>query len=235
MSSVRTPDILWDGSNLGVIPPEHIISWFKDNVYNYVHFTWKDVNIYARVTKTLSSAPIIIDELKPIFHLPKIGTHRMIYMGQMYTLFRVRLSPRGNVKQELTLDQLSPVGHPDSFIAQVKEAFCYRELIGVSKSIEKSIQVRVVGNKYYPLSYYEPNIVPACYGRVTPYNVLDNWFLGEDISIIARGLLGVIEPDTIPSRIHRLRGDLEKAIERIDRNWIWCVDSICLRVLQRIC
>src|SRR5579872_4194413 len=83
------PAILWDGSFLGLYPRTIIVSSTVVAKLTYWHLNLdgREIRVAARAVK--DAFPCIVDELKTIFGLQKIGTHLIKVGGRLYLLIRV--------------------------------------------------------------------------------------------------------------------------------------------------
>lgn len=235
----------WDGSDLGVINDEHIIAYAYSDHSNELY--WQ-LNINEHITigivkRSNNTFPCIIDELKKVFNLPKVGTHRFQYKNIMYIFMKALITSDFHIQEEYTLDQLpfSDIFNDKSFINQIQEIFVFRELLGIVKSYENSIRIRSVSftNKFniikpYPLSFHEPKFCDNTLTKVIPKTILDKWFKNTDISIVARRLINISNPDDIPYILHNIRSQLESIILRVDKNAIWCLTFIMERISSRL-
>lgn len=250
----RNP-FVWDGSDLGMIHASSIIgsgvSQLGDTYWVLDIGGHRAVCIVKRLKTTF---PLVVDELKPIFGLPKLGTHRIMVGHQAYLLIRAPpMDPRSNeLTEDIPLDLIDekttlqgPSGtfrpHDDTlFIHQVRELFAFRELLGVSSSYEKSIRVRVgsasttEGARPYPISYIEATMVPHQEKRMTPETVMKRWFRGQSMDHVVAQLLDITERGEISAKLANLRGRLEEVIRRVDAQSIWVSLYIIERAMKRV-
>ena len=209
------------------------------------------------VRTTAGSVPSILDELKPIFGLPKLGTHWCKNNGKdnkknksdkkteakYIILIKCNISLEGNVLQEISLrDYMINLGATAENIdivdnllqLQVQEIYAFRELLGISKSFDSSIIIRKgKGKNVYPISFYEPGVLQDN-GRIIPAIVLETWFEDVGLDDVICKLIGINNINNLTNRVCQIRKEIELIINRIDKENIFMVDSICSKIIQSV-
>ncbi len=109
----------WDGTDDGTdvsdIISQSDIYEAKYNRKNYwiIQYTdpvqKKQIQETCLVKNSKSSATCIVDELKPVFGLQKLGTHWCRQGGKTRILIKCATTPEGYIKEELTLNMLEKV------------------------------------------------------------------------------------------------------------------------------
>ena len=203
----------------------------------------------CRVRLSKTTFPNIIDELKPVFGLPKIGTHRCICGHRNYVLCRVNANPvTGEIVEDALLSNIAydtklPNGAPlvtSIFVAQVQELFVFRELLGVTSSFEKAVAIRVTSRqggkhyKAYPLSFTESKMDPTQRDRVIPETVIKRWFGTTSVDKVVSRILGINDRDSLTSGLASLRTRIEQTVRRVDAQSIWVSVFIIERAMGRL-
>ena len=178
-----------------------------------------------------TNLPCIIDELKPIFGLQKLGTHWCKYKGKVKQLIKCVRGTEGYVTEEITLNQINDIS--PLLILQVQEIFTFRELLGITCSYDSSIIVRQTKNGMYPISFYEPNMVMEN-SKVIPFTVLDKWFENSSIDDVVKRLFKINDINRLDKLLQQVRNSIEITIERVDRSAISYKTSIMNRITQRL-
>ena len=171
--------------------------------------------------------PLIIDELKPIFGLTRLGTHKVQYKGRGYCLVKPQLDSQGDIVPEVCLSEHD--GTDRIFIYQAQEVYVFRELLGISQTYEKNIKVRHGS----PVSLIERRINPF-HGKVIPNNALNKWFEGTDVTLVVKRFLSVSNFNDIPTVTFKLHNDIERVINRVSRGSIFYVSFIVDRIRRRL-
>lgn len=225
----------WDGSDLGTITDNNIVAETINNKDKYWKVKMGEEETVCQIKITNTTAPFIIDELKPLFGIPKNGTHKAKYKNKMLLLIKTPVTIDGYIQDEFTLNNY-PLIYSHSFILQVQEVFVFRELVGISKTYESSIRVRWNSKlkKPYPISYHEPKMTPYIEERVIPNTVLDKWFNKTDIGSVTRRLLNVTSDKDITEVIHLMRTKIENIINRLDKDSIIISSLIIDRITSRL-
>ena len=203
---------------------------------------------------------MISDELKFIFKLPKIGTHRVIYEGKSYVLSKIRSYQR-RIIYDLPLDQLYSIlsgehiaaislpanitidkSHKSKltpeFIHQLQITWLFRDILGLSCSYNASIHVKVLDDKekllteWIPISYRDPKLVP--YNNRLPMNIVQQWFLdyNETPSNIACKLFRVKTEKDIFEVTSQVSEQIQEVFMRIDKHEIYLYRSMVDRLSQ---
>lgn len=245
----------WDGSDITTYVKNCQITSGKYGRYRYLKLvhTKTQQTVYCikrRITNTLS---LIIDELKPIFGLSKMGTHRAYYKGDLVLLIRVESisvdfvgleSIQEFIRYERTLKE-SLEQQPDIISAwlfrrQVQEIFAFRELLGISRSYESTIRIRTGTNFNYPISFYELSLTPYPSDSTKQFisdKMLNKWFYDYDVSLddtIKRMLNINTDLTNLTEQIMKLRDALDDVIYRIDKSMIAYSSYIIDRILHRL-
>ncbi len=190
-----------------------------------------DLTETCLVRTAKSTSPCLIDELKPVFGLQKLGTHWCKQGGKTRILVRCVKTAEGYIKQELRLDQVEVC--PPLLKLQVQEVFAFRELLGVTCSYSSSVIIREGRNSVYPISFYEPNMLITD-KKTIPFTVLEKWFTNSSIDIVVKRLCKIHTIDKLGMVLHNLRGRIESVIERVDRRAITYKACIMNRITERL-
>lgn len=224
----------WDGSYLGEITDNNITAMtISKQIYWKVTIGLSETICAARPIKDFF--PMIIDELKPIFSLPKLGTHSVCKKKQLYLLLRVPSTLTGEIQEELSLDELS-LTYTDNilFTRQIQDILCFRDLLALSPSCESTIGVRCPHRGTpYPISIRENKMSFGTYKPIMSKHTLKKWFPHNDYNLVIQRMTGNIGGD-ITTTVANIRTQIEDTINRIDRDVIWCSVFIVDRLLKRL-
>lgn len=226
----------WDGTNVtNVISQSDIYEAdygkHKYWLIQYINDNGNKLTEVCIVRTTKNSISCLIDELKPIFGLQKLGTQWCKQAGKIRILIQCAKTPEGYIKEEVTLNQID-VCTP-LLKLQVQEIFAFRELLGVTCSYSSSIIVREGRNSVYPVSFYEPSML-ATDKKIIPFTVLEEWFNDSSIDIVVKRLCKIHRIDRLGVVLHNLRGRIEETIERVDRRAISYKACIMNRITERL-
>ena len=240
-------DLLWNGSYLGEIYEEDIK--VEQEIGNSKYWC---VKIYDQevicIARTISSAiPCIIDELKEIFDIPKLGTHYLKYKHNLYILIRPRwtITTESNetIQEEETLKMCrSKRLNTEEFRKKVREMYTFRDTLGITKTYDSSILVRWL--KYtdeeglirylpFPMSFYEPNINMSD-EMILPQTVYDKWFDDYTPGFILKNMLKAYTESDVGNVVTRTRFDIAKTINRIEPKLIYLESYISNRISARL-
>ena len=221
----------WNGSDIStfIYDNKTIIEegLYKKNIY------WKiknEENTEICLKRNGNSLACLIDEMKPIFDLEKIGTHWFKFKGKNIILLKPKIKNE-IIVEELTLDQIE---YRKDLENEVQKIFLFRELLGTSRNYESSIILRK--NKFFikPISFYEPNMNPSLNGKVIPDTILDKWFKNTDLDRMVKDFFKVEKFEDINKVLLDFRNKLNIIVERVDPNAITNLDEIISRIRSRL-
>lgn len=241
----------WDGSYLGEYPTSAILQkWYMGGVLYYGILLNGDEFIYVTVHRVKDLFPLIVNDLKEVFDLPRRPLHHITFCGSIYILYPVPVTSDGQLVWEVPLNQL-PNNHslrsdPD-FEDRVRKLFVFCELLSLPDSDETNI---IIQSDYVPVNNNETKttIVKELVRdfNILPASVIKRWF-NEDIFIeyIVRDMLHYQKDknpdDTSNSRSNNfgvllfdLRSRIETIIRKYDTNYIWYSNFIVDRVSRYI-
>jgi len=226
----------WDGSYLGRINNRNIL---EQVIYAGVKYWRIEILGHRKVCifrSIANNTPCICDELKTYFSLPKLRTHTVMYHSKKYLLIEARLDSRGHIIEEITIDRVDPNKNAE-FVRRVQEVFVFRELFGLIMSRDRSVVVRWSDKSYippYPVSFYESDMRPHDDHVVISSTVEKKWFGDTSIDDVIRSMLKIKDNKDAIERIFTLKNNIEKTIERIDRDMIWMVQPIVDKLTRRL-
>lgn len=244
-----TTMLAWDGSHLGTFRKEEIEEVGEIKIGRRLSCYYFPKYDQLLLTKSIDSfIPAILDELKPFFGLPKIGTHTFRYGGRLMIGYKPFYLPQSRNNKipyhEMTLDCFpSEFNSYTPFLHQVILTWTFRELFGITDSYEHSILMRY----YHPddstqnevptiISFLEPSTL---YQSNNPLaSVLTNiihqkWFSQMSVTETVHQLIG-LNREYPQGTINQYRGLIIAVIKRIDKEEIGFLDYFLGRLFQYI-
>lgn len=230
--------LTWDGTDITNIISDMTIYECKNNKITYwilrkldsVTGIYNDQTCIVRSCKNTTSC--LIDELKPIFGLKKLGTHWCKINNRFKLLIKPVTNKDGYIQEELKLNLCNfPIRK--LLKLQIQEIFVFRELLGVTCTYESSIILREGANQIYPMSFYEPNM-SLNDTKILPCKILEKWFNHTSVDTVVKRLLKIHNIYNMASTLHDLRTKIEETIERVDRQNIGYKSIILNRITQRL-
>lgn len=234
----------WDGSYLGIYPGTIILAKTKTTHGCYMKLQITDIvenkpiDIYCLARLIKNFFPAIIDELKTIFRLPKLGTHTLHIDKGLYLIVKVPLS-KGIIIEDRTLNEI-PINPRNNllFCQQVQEILCFRDLLALPASYERSIHVRYV-EPYppYPLSFHENGMDFTEHKKpIISKHLMKKWFGETSVSTVLLRLLRISVEDlyNFHEILAKYRKDIEETINRVNKDSIWCSTFILSRLSNRL-
>ena len=173
----------------------------------------------------------LVDELKPVFGLEKVGTHWAKIHGKTYILFKPEKDRKNVILEELTLSEYK---YDKNLEKEIQKIFLFREIVGVPRNTEKNIILRVKGLYVQPISFYEANLNPRIDGKVLSNIILDRWFKDVDLDKAVSELFQITSIEQINDILLPLEQKLREIIERTDPSSVMFVGEILSRVRHRL-
>lgn len=178
----------WDGSSLGILTDTNILKKYTMGSRDYWDININQYRTVCMIKKRKDCTPCILDELKPLFGLTKVGTHYVKYGINIIILNRCRLTSDGTVAYEHTLAELKgKVEMSPELLFKIRAIYVFRDLFKVSKTNETHIILRIPMEpdlRPYPISYNEGSIkLEKIDNFSTPSTISDvchrKWFRDE--------------------------------------------------------
>lgn len=232
----------WNGSEITELLTKAKI---QEGIYHktvYWKLTWRSRNKKTKRIREISEycivknlthglLPCLMDEIKPLFGLHKIGTHWAKHSSKKYLLLRVKTDQDDRIIYDLSLDRFEWNSH---IAPEVKKIFAFRELLGMSKSYESSIIVRINHVSVHVISFYDPNMEPSSHNAVIPKTVLEKWFTDTTVDQEIQKLVGIDTLEQLGEKLFFWRQGLVKIVERCDPESILLIDEMLSRISARL-
>lgn len=224
--------LVWNGSFLGEFSADAIQSMEVRDKEKY----WTldlGTRVTCRVKSTKTSFPNVIDELKSLFGLPKLGTHQIRMNHKNYILIRCPEPGVSEVPLHQFIPELSGSQYP-LFRRQIQEILAFRDVLAVPVTYESSLRVRIQPRRHpVPLSYREPSMAFDSSKPILSASIQNRWFNDANVSQTLARMIR-IDPEDVATGISEFRTHLETIISRVDKSLIWCSAFIIERLMSRL-
>lgn len=231
----------WDGSDITEFIKKKEVKIYEGENNNKTYWIIEDTNSLNEsnreivlVRSALNILPCLIDELKNIFGLEKIGTQWLKLHGKIYIIFQTLVDKEGKndaILDEITLDHYK---YDKNIEIEVQKIFLFREMLGLTMNFEKNIILRKYPLYIQPISFYEANMKPGSSGKVLPETVLDKWFKNTDLDSATCKFFNIDKIENMNEVLLELKGKLEKTFNRVDPTSIMNIDEILTRIRCRL-
>ncbi len=222
----------WNGSDItNFINDERTVIEEATNEKNkYWKITNGKKSEICLIRSSTNTQACLIDEIKPVFKLEKIGTQWFKFKGKNMILLKPHIE-KNYVVEDLSLDEL---GFNKEIETEVQNIFIFREILGMSKNFEKSIILRNKGFYIKPISFYDPNMNPIHEGKVIPETIINKWFKNTDLDEAVLKLFKIDKLEDITNLLLNLKTKLDEIFLRVDPNLITNIDEILTRIRSRL-
>jgi hypothetical protein len=217
MSLLVIDELDWNGSWLGTYTDSIVIKTVKAYPFSicYIYIEGlMETGTWVAKHQSKSAYPCIIDEIKTVFGMVKIGTHSITIKGKLYIIYNTMGPPMllSNIQYSVT---------PEMKL-QVQDTFVFRMIVGLNCNFESSICI--VGG--VPTSYRNRIDVNSDDGGAISNLMLNKWFTDSMRDSIKR----MIAPS---SRTWTARQRIQAVINRIDPQLIW-IDNVIFDQMMKI-
>ncbi len=207
----------WDGSHLGDFKEDIVLDKMRYHPYSLynIHIPlYMQSPQWVLMHESKNKYPCVIDEIKPLFRLHKIGTHSIRIHSKLYIIYNIR----ANIP--LLLKYYIPERMDDIFRRRIQDMFVFRMIVGLDCNCESSI---IMINDV-PSSLRNKLDIDSDDKKLTiSTSMYNKWFVDEISDSISRFM-------TKNYREERLREDIRKIIKRIDTELMWMDNYIYARM-----
>ena len=237
----------WDGCYLGKYENNIILAKEKHkNCYFFIIRLEIDNEKYiipCRYIKTKDKFANIVDELKPIFGLKKIGSHSLIISNKLYIIYKNDYKITNDQYYIYSYKSLSKFSRKDPIRTKlannIKKIIIFRELLAIKYYyIETSILIDDKNMSIYSINENESNANYESSSRsIITNKIAIDWFLDNDIALYVKYITNNFksnssECEDVNITIIRLKHQIEDTIERIDKQFLWYSSYIINRCLN---
>lgn len=228
--------IKWDGSHLGEFKHDIICGTCEINGDRYCKFNINDHIFYAHIKTVTDNISCLVDELKELFGLRKLGTHTVRIHSKLYLLIKANTIKSATKNEMSIIEDISinkvAINPTDNVLFQreVQKIVVFRELLGISAGGRNIIRIRYDLDGPYPLSYIENNIDYDKH-KIT-LQIYRKWFADLSISDILPKIVNY--GDDLTETIAQYRGEIEKVITRVNKDYIWISSFIVNRMMDKL-
>lgn len=235
--------VFWDGTYLGVILDNQILQRFNDGKFEYWTLVINGQIITCSIKSSKNYTQCLIDELKPLFGLVKLGTHYANYRDKYVILVRARTTPDGKfIVSDYTLNNDKSGELPEYLIPRLREIYVFRDLLGLNKSTDSSITIRKSDDtgELFAVSLIDSHIkkerlIDLTVSTYLPDTVFNKWFKDESPIQILKRMCLLLNKNKVTNVIYKLRNDIEKVVRRVcDREYADLPDMLIAKISQKL-
>lgn len=220
----------WDGSFIDNL---NIISVIKIQRTKYWAIKLNNYVVYCEVRASRNLFPVIVDEIKPLFGLKKLGTHWCYQNGIKYILTQANINNNGDIIQNTLLKDFSLTDQTNNtLINEIRKIFVFKDILGVNKNDESHIIIIKNENNCFPISYMESIVTDS--NSTISTAILEKWFIDINIDDIVKDMTNIENGDQVLDKIYNIHDNIVSIIEKMDRNLITFADLIRSRLLIRL-
>jgi hypothetical protein len=247
--TVQFSNLPWNGGYLGKIKrsnviEDHAVSGSYDHIW-VLKLQEKFYYVQARTAK--DNYACIIDQLKPVFGLLRIGTHCIKINSKFWILSRITaiLDPESKEWrcEPDCRDVDSKIMEKEWFQQQVSAIFAFRYLVGVKQSFDRHIKYKVL--HYTAPMVFSSHDISCCFPNNNKISttVIGRWFKESDdrkcdaLTVVMERLLWDPLADSDVTQLQRIMSfqkEIESSIKACDVNWLWITDHIVGRIRDHL-
>jgi hypothetical protein len=199
----------WNGSDIGEI--NHLIKSCELEG-NYYLVTFID-NQQAYIFNFENSLPLIADELKPLFGLPKVGRHKCLINNKKILLCR-------KLGEETPFEESG-----NFFLTELQRIFIFRWALGFT--LTSTLRMRKLKSGVVSIISYQENSINYDKNNNRRSHIPDiylkKWFKNEDVENVVKTIFTYED-------FNRLRFKIDETIRNIDKEYVWWNSNIMERL-----
>ena len=232
----------WDGSSLGIITEKNILNKYIIKYLEYWDVLINGFHTICIIRKYKDYTPCIVDELKPLFGLIKLGTHYVKYDNSYIILIRSRINKQcKEVIGELFLYEY--IGNEALFdekmVRKIKEIYIFRDFLCMGKSNDDSIILRknTTDDEILPISIIDTSLkidklVDPTTPSVLSESIFTKWLTNDSPSAILSNMCRIKNESTIVLTLFHLKSKINIILKRISNDEYIDLSDI---IINRIC
>jgi hypothetical protein len=206
---------VWDGSFLKEVKKKDIESVMTIDGHK------------GRLIKVKNTLPFILDELKPLLQLNKLGTRKITSGRHIYLLYKYH-------EEDVTLEAYSQDKKLNNFLFdQIRNIYAVRELMGLAKNSQRNIIIRQEkGKNVKAISIGENNCNIEQEKKQLSNKVMKECFTDKTLEQTVCQLLDYEHENNVKkiAFLQTLRDNVDKIIQRVDKEYVWFTSYLIERV-----
>lgn len=214
-----TTKYIWDGSHLGSIDDDLLSYEIRDSRV-YVKFKQ---GFEAIANRFDNSIPIIADELKPLFGLPKIGRHRCLIDNRESIISKVECKDEHPFATQMAKTELVPY---------IQKCYVYRWILGLTQNTDTSLWIRKYKSGIECVTSYRDVSVgyekKSAQGSCIPKIAVKKWFGSWD------QVNKLVQYIFANKKLCTIRFEIETIVRRIDPQQVTWISCMIQRIQERI-
>jgi len=231
---------MWDGSWL---TGTFVKQWEHDHkkfalikITSTPNVDIKEKEIYGQYKKLDDSLAIIIDEIAPLFHIEKRGTHRITIGTIKYILYKVELLDNIIISETSLSSTLNtdPLRKDPDVLREIRKQIVFQDLISINRIGESHIILRLNPMdsdgtfKYIVLGSYTDkkdlnDKVSLTWSNISA-SLRQKYFNEQNsIDVVLKSMINKDE-------LFELNYEIEQVIKRINREYLWFANFIINRI-----
>lgn len=229
--------LLWDGSDIGDIT-EYVLSYQKIEYGNCIDIWIRTIKlkktgektevnklIPVKILKYKNEIPLIADEFKSLFKLPRTGVHRATFKGTICMIQKVIDDiPLEVYLQKVPKNRLSPL-----FQNEIRKIFAFKWLMCLNCNYDSKLDVRIENDSHFPISCKEYTFSldgdkNAC--RV-PKTVIKEWFENKE-----ENFQNTVQELLIDKEPNYLKIEILKIINKYSNNYVGWANAIYNKIIH---
>lgn len=239
--------LLWDGSHLGDFKTNIIDRKIKFENMNYFLLKLNmnfDLKILCRARRVYDKLPCIIDEIKPVFGIEKMGSHSIKIGKSLYVIYKTEWDTKNNDIEINIGEPLHKIPKLDSIRIsaefEIKCMLAFRDLVGL-ECYESCIIIDKENKKMVTLKEHvskgNTDTIIDSFSNISP-SINKLWFAKNDLTYYVNFMIGNIisyngsefKYKSLIETYLRLHTFIEKTADRIDKKHIWIVNYVTTRL-----
>ena len=238
---------IWDGTYLGKLCKEMIIDKRKTNQGTYWKIRFHSVTTWCLVKKSMDKSveQCIIDEIKPLFKLRKLGTNWAFKNQTKYVLinpYKIESDGFQQLKDYPTLSKLKLQSNQNQdTIKSIQKIYAFRLALGIKNHNKQMISLKSGNNnprQFYLICFNARSFEKSLNKNVLNKSIFEKYFHSNnnsdsvDPGMIIKKILDIKSDNELPKKMFHLRNIIRNIINRIDPDSILILETMMFRLTR---
>lgn len=230
----------WDGSFLGEFPVDIKFCEWEVEGSKYLSLRLLKGVVHCMATRTNDLFPCIVEDIKPLFGIPRRGVHRIKLGNYYWLLYYVPISSDGSVIWETPLSRLDakhPLRKDAHLRQQIRRTIVFCDILALNSTSETTIRLRHGSNGSYEPICINERTTAISKQTVYDFSILskvlfDKWF-GEEI-LLSDVLYDMFPGHNLAQLSSEMRSSIEAVVRKYDTSYLWYVTFIVDRMSRHL-
>jgi hypothetical protein len=218
----------WDGTLLGRFNQIIANKWLLEDEF-YYGLKYNDGIIYCKCIPTKDTFFSIVEDIKPLFKIPRRGHHKIIMDDIEYIMYDIPIKDDKIVWETPVnkLDKKHRFRKDTNFKKSMQEILLFCDIMALTQVSERFITIRSCINDQFVLTNVNTKTTVIKKENVNNQfceinkTLTFRWFNEDDCTPIVKRMIDYKEEDTMAVVLSNYRNNIDAIIYKYDNKYIW--------------